>query len=91
MDARRTPERVLPTDAPNKTSGIGRQGRATGPPPRLPAPEQAKANPIPTQQGLWLEDDRRIEQGRKQAAEADEDQTVSCLQAGVGLALTALG
>jgi hypothetical protein len=33
MDARRTPARVLPTDAPNKTSGIGHQGRATGSPP----------------------------------------------------------
>jgi hypothetical protein len=76
MDARCTPERVLSTDAPNKVSDIGRQGRATRRLPRLPAPEQAKARSVPAQEGLWLEDDRGVEQGREQAVEADKDQTV---------------
>jgi hypothetical protein len=76
MDARCTPKSVLSTDAPNEASDIGRHRRATRPPPRLPAPEQAKANSVPAQEGLWLEDDRRVEQGREQAVEANEDQTV---------------
>jgi hypothetical protein len=39
---------------------------------RLAAPR----SPWQTQEGLWLEDDRRVEQGREQAVKADEDQTV---------------
>jgi hypothetical protein len=84
MDARCALERVLSTDATNKASDIGRQGRAARPPPRLPAPERAKASSVPAEQGLWLEGDRGVEQRREQAVEADKDQTVCRLQSGSG-------
>jgi hypothetical protein len=59
-------------------------GRAACPRPRLPAPEQAKASAVPAEQGLRLEDDRRVEQGREQAIEADEDQAIHGFQLGSG-------
>jgi hypothetical protein len=39
---------------------------------------------MPAQQGLGLEDYRRVEQRREQSIEADEDQTVCRLQPGAG-------
>jgi hypothetical protein len=48
----------------------------------LPAPKQAKATTMPAEQGLWLEDDRCVDQGREQPVEADEDQTICGLQPG---------
>jgi hypothetical protein len=39
---------------------------------------------MPAQQGIWLEDDRRVEQRREQPIKADEDQTVCRLQPGAG-------
>jgi hypothetical protein len=84
MDTWRAPQRVLATDPSNETSDIGRQGRATDPLPRLPTPEQAKATAMPAEQGLWLEDDRCVDQGREQTVEADEDQTIYSLQPGSG-------
>jgi hypothetical protein len=39
---------------------------------------------MPAEQGLRLEDDRHVEQGREQAVEADKDQTVCRLQSGSG-------
>ena len=39
---------------------------------------------MPAQQGLWLEDDRCVDQGREQPVEADEDQTIYSLQPGSG-------
>jgi len=35
---------------------------------------------MPAEQGLWLEDDRCVDQGREQPVEADEDQTICSLQ-----------
>ena len=46
--------------------------------------EQAKATAMPAEQGLWLEDDRCVDQGREQTVEADEDQTIYSLQPGSG-------
>jgi hypothetical protein len=63
VNTRRTPQRVLPTDPSDETLGVRQYGRSASQSPRLPAPEQAKANSVPAQQGLWLEDDRRREQG----------------------------
>src|ERR1700681_2083016 len=37
---------------------------------------------MPAQQGLWLEDDRCIDQRREQPIEADEDQTICGPQPG---------
>ena len=45
INARCTPERVLSTDAPNKASDIGRQGRATRRLPRLPAAPECRKCP----------------------------------------------
>src|SRR5580704_991603 len=39
---------------------------------------------MPAEQGLWLEDDRCVDQGREQTVEADEDQTIYSLQPGSG-------
>src|SRR3982074_3435718 len=39
---------------------------------------------MPAWQGLWLEDDRCVDQGREQPVEADEDQTICGLQPGSG-------
>jgi hypothetical protein len=35
---------------------------------------------MPAEQGLWLEDDRCVDQGREQTVEADEDQSIYSLQ-----------
>jgi len=84
MNTRCTPERVVPTDPSDEPSDVGRNGRSANPSPRLPAPEQAKANSVPAQEGLWLEDDRRLEQGREQPIQTHKDQTVGSLQPGPG-------
>jgi len=47
MDARRVPERNLPTDPLDETADIARDRRAAGSPPGLPTPEQAKALSVP--------------------------------------------
>jgi hypothetical protein len=39
---------------------------------------------MPSQEGLWFEEDRRVDQGREQAVEADEDQAVRGFQLGSG-------
>ena len=39
---------------------------------------------MPAQQGLWLEDDRLVDQGREQPVEAHEGQTIYSLQPGSG-------
>jgi hypothetical protein len=82
MDTWRAAQRVLATDPSNETLDIGRLGRSTDPPPLLPTPERAKATAMPAEQGLWLENDRCVDQGREQPVEADEDQTICGLQRG---------
>ncbi len=76
MNTRRAPERVLPTDPSDEITNVGRYRRSASRPPRLPTPEQAKANSVPAKQCLWLEDDRGLEQGREQSVEAEKDLTV---------------
>src|SRR5258708_38579428 len=80
MDTWRAPQRVLATDPSNET--FGRKCRSTDQPPLLPTPEHAKATAMPAKQGLWLENDRCVDQGREQPVEADEDQTICGLQRG---------
>jgi hypothetical protein len=80
MDAWRTPERILAAHLSDQRANAGRCGRSAGPPPGLPAPEQAEAAAVPAHQRLRFEDHRGLEQGREQAVKADEDQPVGAPQ-----------
>src|SRR5271154_1805672 len=51
-----TPERILSADAADESPHVGRNQWPTGPPSRLPAPEAPKAGPMPSDQGLRLDD-----------------------------------
>jgi len=59
VNPRRTPQRIRGGHVANQRANVLRHGRAAGPVAALPRPEQAKAAPVPRDDGLRLDDVHR--------------------------------
>ena len=76
MDAWSAPERIGKTDLPDQPPNFQRYVRPAGTPTRFPAPEGAKACPMPTDNGFRLYDREGIQNTRRDPIQADEDHTI---------------
>src|SRR4029077_1990585 len=67
VDARRAPQRVLAVHAPDQRPNLGVYSWATAEVAGLPTPVGAESTPVPTDHGLRLDDDNRIQERRVQS------------------------
>src|SRR5215472_4000322 len=72
----RTPQRVVAADRPDQIADVVRDRRPADTTARLPTPVQTEAVPMPADQRLRLEDNRRFTHGRAQPIEPDKDQAI---------------
>src|SRR5260370_7570926 len=76
MDAGRTPQPIGQTHLPNQAPDLPWYPRPTAPRARLPAPVQSEARPMPSNDGLRLDNRDSVQHRRKQAIEPDKEQAV---------------
>ena len=76
MDARRAPQPVGQAHLPDQAADLPGNLRPTAPRARLPAPVQSEARPMPSDDGLRLDNRHSVQHRRKQAIEPDEEQSV---------------
>jgi hypothetical protein len=82
MDARRAPQRVLHTHPPDQVPDLNRYLRPAAARTRLPSPIEPKTKPMPAQHSVRLDNHDGIPQRRKQPAQPNKEQSVSCRQPG---------
>src|SRR3954464_9953536 len=76
MDAWSAPERIGKTDLPDQPPNFWGAAWPAGTPTRFPAPERAKACPMPPDNCFRLYDREGIQNTRRDPIQADEDHTI---------------
>ena len=76
MDAGSAPERIGQAHLPDQLPNFERHLGPAGSPSRLPAPEGAKACPMPADNGFRLYDREGVQNTRRDPIQADEDHTI---------------
>src|ERR1700704_2875810 len=76
MDAGRTPQPIGQAHLPDQAPDLPWYPRPTAPRARLPAPVQSEAPPMPSNNGLRLDNRDSVQHRRKQAIEPDKEQSV---------------
>ena len=76
MNAGSAPERIGEAHLPDQPPDFRRHARPTGTPTRFPAPERAKACPMPPDNGFRLYDREGVQNTRRDPIQADEDHTI---------------
>ena len=76
MDAGSAPERIGKAHLPDQPPDFRRYAWPTGTPTRFPAPEVAKARPMPPDNRFRLHDRDGVQNTRRDSIQADEDHTI---------------
>ena len=76
MDAGSAPERIGKADLPDQSPNFRRDAGPAGTPTRFPAPEGAKACPMPADNRFRLHDRDGVQNTRRDPIQADEDHTI---------------
>src|SRR5664280_1815022 len=76
VDAWRSPKRVLDAHPPNQHAQLGLDLWPPSPRARLPTPITAKAGPMPTHEGVGLDDCENLQDGWKPAIQLDKEPAV---------------
>ena len=76
MDAGSAPERIGEAHLPDQPPDFRRDAWPTGTRTRFPAPEGAKACPMPPDNGFRLYDREDVQNTRRDPIQADEDHTI---------------
>src|SRR5712664_4792479 len=76
MNAGRTPQPIGQAHLPDQAPDLPWYPRPTAPRARLPAPVQSEARPMPSNDGLRVDNRDSVQHRRKQAIEPDKEQSV---------------
>src|SRR6476469_8225493 len=76
MDARSAPEWIGEAHLPDQPPDFRRNARPAGTSTRFPAPEGAKACPMPMDNSFRLYDREGVQNTRRDPIQADEDHTI---------------
>ena len=76
MDAGSAPERIGQAHLPDQSPNFWRDAGPAGTPTRFPAPEGAKACPMPPDNRFRLHDRDGVQNTRRDPIQADEDHTI---------------
>ena len=76
MDAGSAPERIGKAHLPDQSPNFRRDAGPAGTPTRFPAPEGAKACPMPADNCFRLHDREGVQNTRRDPIQADEDHTI---------------
>ena len=76
VDARRSPQRVLDANAPDRRAEVALNCRPPSPRARFPTPVAAKTGPLPTNECLRLNDGENPQDRRTAAVKLDQEQTI---------------
>ena len=87
MDAGSAPERIGKAHLPDQSPNFRRHARPAGTPTRFPAPERAKASPMPAHNRLRPHNCHRIQDGRRKPVQQDENERSDILRTGRFVAL----
>src|SRR4030095_874818 len=81
-DAFRTPQTIFGSQVLNQSDDFRRHRGTTSPRARFEFPKQARSLAVPTQQGLWFENEPTLLPIRAAAGQKDEPLTVGGREAG---------
>src|SRR5262249_42412386 len=77
VDARRAPQRVLDTHAPDQGAQLRVNLRPSAKRTRLPTPVPTKAGAMPTHERLWTDDRDDLQDRRKPSIQLDKEQAIA--------------